>query len=142
MPVALPPQLPLGPQVHIPSRADTPEPGPPEPSGHEVGPPTPPCCNAALGRASQLPCWGPGAGHSTDKAHDPVRGGVALPTPGRRARGDLWVGMQPENPSEGGAGRLVLWGSSLSLSLAPHPSQTLLPAPVVLPSVHELDLFR
>lgn len=50
--------------------------------------------------------------------------------------------MQPENPSEGGAGRLVLWGSSLSLSLAPHPLQTLLPAPVVLPSVHELDLFR
>lgn len=65
-----------------------------------------------------------------------------MPTSGHRARGDLWVGMQPENPSEGGAGRLVLWGSSLSLSLAPHPLQTLLPAPVVLPSVHELDLFR
>ena len=38
MRVALPPQLPLGPQVHIPSRADTPESGPLEPSGHEVGP--------------------------------------------------------------------------------------------------------
>lgn len=37
---------------------------------------------------------------------------------------------------------MVLWGSSLSLGLTPQPSQTLLPAPVVLPSVHELDLFR
>lgn len=37
---------------------------------------------------------------------------------------------------------MVLWGTSLSLGLTPHPSQTLLPAPVVLPSVHELDLFR
>lgn len=42
----------------------------------------------------------------------------------------------------GDGGRLVLWGSSLSLGLTPQPSQTLLPAPVVLPSVHELDLFR
>lgn len=41
MPVAFPPQLPLGPQVHIPSRADTPEPGPPEPSGHETLLPAP-----------------------------------------------------------------------------------------------------
>lgn len=99
------------------------------------------CCPSHL-LWPPCPCWGPCGGPDRAQAKLAASillwGCMPLPSAVRRC-----AGWKSQRPGVTGAA-WGLWAASLALGLTPStpPPQNLLPAPVILSSVHELDLFR
>lgn len=128
------------PQVHIPSRADKPESTSLKHCGHEVGflgLPTPPA-GGRVGWPEPRPSQGGACVSMQGWASPSVSCAVVLGTRAGPA------GLPSTGRSQGGrrCSGLAGWQPCPQPD-ATHPSpQNLVPAPLVLSSVHELDLFR